>query len=192
MPDLIIKKGAHASKPYHLRIRRSPQDFHFMVTFQDGMYHLLHQGKTDPDQYDWNKLLGMSFNLFTNHENSWMIGWRYNILNKTIELNRYWHSAGKMYHDREPFAAIDPKLGGLSGSMYLDYKNKRVFGQVQTWKRFDSSAKQESKHVDLQTHNIEFVLDDMRPWTREINTWFGGNEKAPRTIKLFKITSYDK
>ncbi len=177
-----ISEGQHAAEPKQLKVRWRPKRFHFDVTFHDGRYHLRENGKTDVDQYDWNKLCGLSFHLFTNHHDSFMIGWRYNLDTKRIELNRYQHRNGEVVFDKQPFGTIHPQGGRVRGEARINYDRKQVRVSV-FW--------HQPKNPSAEGHTgLEYRFDTMPKITREINLWFGGNEPAPKTMFFLKETGY--
>ncbi|NRB64829.1 MAG: hypothetical protein HRU40_17700 [Saprospiraceae bacterium] len=182
MSLFTIRKGEHAAQPRKIKIRWQPQRFTFDVIFNDGRYHLKEGDRTDVDQYDWNKLCGLSFHLFTNHNNSFMIGWRYNLDTQKIELNRYQHKSGETIYDEIPFADIHPVGGRISGVAHIEYQQKRVRTKVQ-W--FDPGKKEAAGSSELI-----YPFHDMPRLTREISIWFGGNETAPTDLYFLKKTGY--
>lgn len=58
-------------------------------------------------QWDWLKGGGVSLDLFTNHRNSAMWGFRYNPDTDKVELNAYAHIKGKNYYTK-PLAEVAP------------------------------------------------------------------------------------
>lgn len=164
-----IHKGTHAAKPCFLRIKRKPHAVRWRASFVQPEYAL-----GDADQLDWNKLFGLSFHLFTNHENSWMMGWRWNEQERVIELNEYMHRNGKTEYS----TVIATCSAGqtIDCQMLIDYKRDKIWCTI---------------HIDGQeVYSMVRQYTRLRKWTREINTWFGGNRKAPNDILLWKGTHY--
>lgn len=177
-----IPQGEHAAKPKEMHLRWRPQRFFFDVTFNDGRYHLKEGNQTDTDQKDWNKLCGLSFNVFTNHQNSFMFGWRYNLDTQKVEVNRYQHLSGQTVYDKTPFASLHPIGGRITGTALLEYRQKRVRAKV-NW--YDPGKTKASGNTELV-----FDFHRMPTVTREINLWFGGNEPAPVDLFFLKETRY--
>lgn len=93
MKTYTIPKGEHYSmhlpKPY-LGLKKS---FTIKVLFDDSCRYDL----GDIDQFDINKLWGMSFGY--HEDNSIRIGWRYNLSSGNIELFSYAYQAGERLTD---------------------------------------------------------------------------------------------
>ena len=56
----------------------------------------------NPNQLDWNKLIGIKKNLFSPRKNSVMLGWRWNPIDNCLELCPYWHdeNGGNWYYEK--------------------------------------------------------------------------------------------
>lgn len=168
-----IKEGKHSASPStFLKLRYKPSIFKGLVEFIDATYDL-----KDIDQKDWNKLTGLSFHLFTNHKNSVMIGWRYNLDTKRIELNSYNHIDGKTIYTKT-LDSLNPETETLEYEFTIDYSTKTV--KLMMYIR-------STDHVRIAgQETINFTR--LGCITREINVYFGGNEKAPKNIYIKKQT----
>lgn len=169
MQEYYVKEGAHSARPLILRYRKRPTRFVIQAQFTDATY--LHGNQ---DQGDWNKLGGLSWHLFNNHINSIMLGWRWNPEISKFEINVYSHIDGDTVYTK-PLFSVSAK-DYLTGTAYIDYKAKSV-----SWFLFVNGVQMGEPVI------IKFPKK-LKRWTREINLWFGGNRKAPRTIKLKKST----
>jgi len=131
----------------------------------------------DSDQCDWNKLGGLSADLFDNHENSLMVAFRYDLSGQLL-LSPYYHLDGVSYWAPAPCSGFttsnleDPALPFLV---------------------IDPTAAFEC-HFNRQTETVvsvivisgeqtlffekEFPNADFDRW-REIGPWFGGNRPNP-------------
>jgi hypothetical protein len=123
----------------------------------------------DEDQGDVNKLFGYSLGL--HHNNSLRFGWRANIKNATIEIVAYEYRLKVRYVTpicevklNEPYR-FDIQYNGYSQVTYTVYEDNgfQVMSIVNP--------------LQLQRkYNIGYTL----------GLYFGGNEKAPQDITLYK------
>lgn len=167
MTTICHKQGRHRSKPYRLKIGRiSRRSFRYFFD-EAAKYNL-----QDNDQWDWNKLFGISFHLFTSHKNSAMIGWRYNIADDQFEFNAYAHIDGERYYTEALFV-----LPG-SGSIDLDIEvvDRTVYF------RFSSIDQISAGQIEYQ-----FDYPKLNRLRRAIEAWFGGNRTPNRKISFSRI-----
>lgn len=168
-----IKEGKHSASPStFLNFRYKPSVFKGLVKFTDASYDL-----GDKDQKDWNKLTGLSFHLFTNHKNSVMIGWRYNLKTKRIEINSYNHINGKTIYTK-PLDSLNPETEKLEFEFMIDYSTDTV--KLMMYIREIDQVRIAGQET------INFTK--LKCITREINVYFGGNEKASKDIYIKKQT----
>ncbi len=167
MLKYTIQPGQHASRPLLLRWKWKPKRYFFSVRFLQAAYD-----HGNADQMDWNKLLGVSFHLFTNHENSFMLGWRWNVDTQLFEINAYQHVDGSTKYTDTLFTV--PHDSWLQGVANIDYRRDQVRLSVKV------------AHGVAVEHVFQFSR--LRKLTREINAWFGGNLPAPYYIVIEKET----
>lgn len=119
------------------------------------------------EQWDWLKGGGVSFDLFTNHRNSAMWGFRYNPDTDKVELNAYAHIKGKNYYTK-PLAEVAPGE---------TFRVKICPGEGDIWiVNIITSAK------DVK---IPWVIP-IRAWFyRRIPAWFGGTLPAPQDVNMY-------
>ena len=154
---MVIKhiKGTHFSIPPQLGIYFGDQKHIWEVEFTDAAYDL--QGE---DQWDWNKLLGISYSINAQKESA-MVGWRYNTQTQKFELCAYCHVDGKRIYTKKLFEV----KAGWKFVVSIEVKDGYyLFSMVGV------------SHTEPFYHN--------RKVSRRVNSWFGGNQKAPRTIKI--------
>jgi len=170
------KKGQHAFKPANCRdlpgfylSRRpvhKPHRVGWKVRFRDSCKYDLGSS----DQADWNKLPGLSWNLFTNHDDAAMLGWRWNKNLLVFEVGPYLHVDGKRRFQK------NPELHFESGedfwySIEADYTRNEVRIRV--------------FFADGATHEYTTsTYADLSRTTRQIHAWFGGNRPAPHDMFL--------
>lgn len=86
---LCIPMGWHSARPYWFDWRRRDR-----LTLEFKFTDSCRYEQAPPDNTDWEKLAGLSYNLFTNHQNSVMVSWRYNADEDKIQLGVYTHLDG--------------------------------------------------------------------------------------------------
>ncbi len=170
-----IEKGSHAAKPRVFRLGWRTKIRGWNVIFEDSCRYNLGPWTDSSDQKDFNKLVGLSFNLFTNHKESAMIGWRYNPESDLIELAPYYHIDGQVkinpgFTDENLFYAV--RIGEeIQVSIGVDYEQKLYYTRV--------------IGIDYEK-TVQMGFSHNSCITREINVWFGGNQPAPQDITVLK------
>ena len=158
------KKGNHKSTPFRFKLYSKPEEIAMSFSF-DYTCAYFHN---DDDQFDWNKLTGISFGIDARNE-SVMIGWRYNRILNQFELAAYYHISDerlisnillRVFADKEVKAMIS-----------VDYEQKMYTVEINAADSFNV-VQQKFKHD--------------RTLARRIHPWFGGNKTAPHdmTIKI--------
>ena len=121
----------------------------------------------DEDQYDWNKLAGITFTPWRPDRNSSMVVWRYNLQNGTFEVG--------------PFFNVDFR--------YV-FPTKDEIITVPVDQTFSYEVDYEGVSVSYGDRTVyKATPQDLTPnfWTSaRVTGWFGGNEVAPRTISYFQ------
>ena len=129
------------------------------ATFTDDTKYDLH----NVDQYDWNKLTGISFTLLHPDDNAIMVAWRYNVDTQMFEIGPYYNMdfARIMPTDDEIISVpVDQKF-----TFNVDYQGITLrYGDTVVYKPLP-----EGLHPNQ--------LSAFR-----INSWFGGTSNAPKTI----------
>lgn len=167
MKKFTIKKGRHFCRPRVFRMRRKPTCVTWQAAFgMDAKYN--HE---DVDQDDWNKLCGIYFNFFNTRDNTAMIGWRWNLDEQAMELNAYYHLNKERVFTPPLF---DVALGEVfTASITCNWRESRY--EV----RLDS--------LDALREVVHFQpFEIKRKLSFEINTYFGGNKRAPHNITVYK------
>ena len=132
------------------------------ATFTQNSAYDLH----NVDQYDWNKLTGISFTFWHPDDNAIMIAWRYNVDTQMFEIGPYYNM---------DFARIMPTDDeiisvpvGEKFTFNADYQGITLqYGDTVVYKPIP-----EGLHPNQ--------LSAFR-----INSWFGGTSRAPRTISYY-------
>lgn len=119
------------------------------------------------DQFDWLKGGGISFDVFTNHKNSIMWGFRYNPNKDKIEFNLYMHINRLATYTKPIFEASIDQMVTI----------KIIRGNGYEWILKFSSKDGEKQIIG----NIP-----TRSWLyRRIVAYFGGTLAAPQDVNMF-------
>lgn len=177
-PQPILKayhfeKGDHFSTPRNLfsRLKKRPDTLSWQCRFDTTCCYLMvdKNGKYLEDQWDLNKLVGISFHYFNPHINTAMVGWRHNPEKRIIELVPYWHLNGNRYFRETNFIEILPNEI-FDVTIISDKKQKQVTTIIKTAKGIFSETKMINKI------GKRMVL---------INPYFGGTSRAPCAMTVF-------
>jgi hypothetical protein len=109
MRKITIKKGRHLSNQL-TGIHLMSTGVRFEVMFTEESKYIL-EGE---DQYDWNKLYGISHGFFPlvksymMHYNSSRFGWRYNTDFNCYEVTPYYYINGERYFHNNVIGVLDP------------------------------------------------------------------------------------
>ena len=167
MTEYTIKKGRHFSMPRIFKLRNRPEKVSWLVEFSEHCAYDL----GDEDQKDWNKLVGLFYNFFNTLDNTVMVGWRWNPETRLMELNAYYHVDGSREFTRP---LLDVELGKLVRvDILVNYEKREYTVALERY----SDGKQ-AVHTKAFSHARGRCL--------EINTYFGGNETAPRNLTIRK------
>lgn len=157
---LTILKGTHLAIPTVSRLWLTETSGDATFT-SDSAYDL-----QDADQYDWNKLAGITFTPWRPERNAAMVVWRYNLDTREYEVGPFFDN---------DFAYVFPSDAEVI-SVPVD--------QTFRWT------------VDYTgitvTYGDTTVVKPYPPgltpkfWTSaKVTGWFGGSERAPRTLSYY-------
>jgi len=104
----VHPKGWHSTGIQAVRFGKYPEIFQIQVMFDSSCKYAFYNsdGTIAENQYDYNKAGGWSFEEIGARENSCMMGWRYGIESRKIELTFYRHSQGVSVHHTDPVNAV--------------------------------------------------------------------------------------
>jgi hypothetical protein len=158
---ITIYKGTHFVIPnqWALWVTKDSGEATFTA---DSAYDL-----KDEDQYDWNKLAGITFTPWRPDRNSSMVVWRYNLQNGMYEIGPFFDVDFAYVFPAEDEIITVPADQTFTYS--VDYNGISVsYGGQTVYK---------STPADL-TPNF---------WTSaRVTGWFGGSEVAPRTVSYYQ------
>lgn len=154
---ITIYKGTHFVIPnqWALWVREDSGAASFTA---DSTYDL-----RDEDQYDWNKLAGITFTPWRPDRNSMMVVWRYNLKADVFEVGPFFNVDFRYVFPTPEEIITVP--AGETFAFHTDYDGVTViYGDRTVYK---------ARPQEL-TPNF---------WTSaRVTGWFGGNEVAPRTV----------
>ncbi|NJN33723.1 MAG: hypothetical protein HC817_05165 [Saprospiraceae bacterium] len=97
-------KGSHFSKPRQLfaRMTERVDTFTWFCRFDTSCCYFMRTetGDFHEDQWDFNKLCGISFHFLNPHINTAMVGWRHHPTKNCFELVPYWHLSRRRYFEK--------------------------------------------------------------------------------------------
>lgn len=131
--------------------------------FTDNTVYDLHTS----DQYDWNKLTGISFNILQPDQNALMVAWRYNVIAKNFEIAPYYNVDLARILPKEPQEVISVPIGEKF-SFYVDYNGITL--------RYGSKTVFKPIPADLHPNQLTAF---------RVQTWFGGTSLPPNTLTLY-------
>jgi hypothetical protein len=158
---ITIYKGTHFVIPnrWALWVTKESGDATFTA---DSAYDL-----KDEDQYDWNKLAGITFTPWRPDRNSSMVVWRYNLQNAMYEIGPFFNvDFAYVFPDDEQIITVP---ADQMFSYTVDYNGISV------------------SYGDITVHKANPV--ELKPnfWTSaRVTGWFGGSEVAPQTVSYYQ------
>jgi len=137
------------------------------VLFHDNAAYIIN----DEDQWDWNKLCGISLGFNGIHKNSFRFGWRYNPQSEKIELSSYLYT-----NSNRQFKKVDEiMLNELARlSVIISSNNNDI-----TINMFINDSL-----CDNQVYKITSANDRDYIMAYQSGLYFGGNKPAPQIIDI--------
>lgn len=157
---ITIYKGTHFAIPnrWALWVQKVSGDATFIP---DSTYDL-----GDEDQYDWNKLAGITYTPWRPERDASIVVWRYNLKNGMFEVGPFFDvNFGYVFPTAQEVLTVP---AGETFTYSVDYSGITVsYGDTTVFK---------PTPVDLVPNF----------WTSaRITGWFGGSEVAPRTVSYY-------
>lgn len=88
----VIKKGRHYSTPIQFSYAKVGYEEYECYFENSAAYD-----HGNANQHDLNKGPGRSMCFWTNHKDSYMLGWRYSLVSEMFELTSYYHIGGNRF-----------------------------------------------------------------------------------------------
>lgn len=157
---LTIYKGTHFVVPnrWALWIR---QDSGAATFTPNSTYDL-----TDDDQYDWNKLAGITFTPLAPNRNSAMVVWRYNLTTQMFEVGPFFNN---------DFAYVFP-----TDAEVIDVPVNETFGFSVDYTGITVTYGDRTVSKGYPAGLVPIFWTSAR-----VTGWFGGSEVAPRTVSYY-------
>lgn len=128
------------------------------------------------DQQDWNKLGGIVFNPFKRNKDAILGGWRYNPATQLFDVTAY---------QNDEYAQ---NSGYGQGQALAHYKTLEK-GRIEIRRDGNDYYYRFFKLIDNEWKELQAI--EIKKTTRKrfrfafrSGVWFGGNQKAPKTLKL--------
>jgi len=119
------------------------------------------------DQYDWNKLTGISFKFLRPDKNALMVAWRYNVAENVFEIAPYYNVDLARILPNENTEVIKVPIG-QSFDFTVDYSGITLtYGSQTVFKPIPA---------DLPTNQLTAF---------RVQPWFGGTSLPPNTLSLY-------
>lgn len=157
---ITIFKGVHFVVPnrWGVWVTRVSGDATFTA---DSVYDL-----KDEDQYDWNKLAGITFTPWRPERDASMVVWRYNLQDNTFEVGPFFdNNFAYVFPTEDEIITVS---ADETFDYAVDYKGITItYGERTVFKPYP---------------------EDLKPnfWTSaRVTGWFGGSEVAPRTLTYY-------
>lgn len=163
MKQYSIKKNKHWWTPLKMpQICKGDFRLDLFFKFDESCIYRI----KGPDSKDFNKLGGMSENIWTNRKNASMIGWRSNWKEKTIELSAFFN-VGWGHRVGGHIISVDP---GTCVNAYIEKK-----GTVRVVAIVDPVT-------DIEFRSMQNFK--INRWAKTAGLWFGGTSRAPKNMML--------
>lgn len=165
-----ILKGFHYSFFRWPKFHRNIESLSFTAKFDPSCFCKL-EGE---DSADINKLYGVSFGY--HHRNSFRIGW--NSDGSHIDIYAYWYN----HKERKYFPLGSfSNTGQISGNINFDIMFHRDLNAIDLIADCDDTRGMKMKTVYKK---IQFDFTGAPKWSYFLFPYFGGNKKAPHTMKI--------
>ncbi len=169
----IFEKNSHFSKPRNLfsRFINKPDTLKWLCRFDtSSCYSMpLSNGQYHEDQWDYNKLTGITFTPTNPLHTTAMVGWRYNPYTHVFELVSYWHIHKKRIFDEKRFVTAQPNED-IYVTMVTNFEKNEVTIIIET-KTGTLTETQKFKKLAQRVSIIQ--------------PYFGGTSRAPNTMWLY-------
>ena len=155
--------------------------------FQESTKYNLNEGLDvvafSGDQKDWCKLVGLSWNLFSNHINTSMVGWRYNPDTDLFQLNAYSHvNEARVFTAPLMKIPINETFQTQVRRVVVDWTDESV---VEI--RIKSFSNPDTGYIGEEVSYLqEFQRQNLGANPRKLGTYFGGNIPTPHYLHLLR------
>lgn len=185
MTKYTIWKGFHMCVPRKTQVVRGRTNLQVSILINSSIRYVLpdENGKPDVDQEDLIKLDGLYFfktlspfsskGIFNTRYVTCMLSGRYVPSKDVMELVFYYHDG-----DKRPIFDLSRRMTiPITDDGVLIEYHVSISGQIFTSKLIQGNDVLE----DVKTFNTP-----VPKWSNRINFYFGGNEKAPNKVSIYK------
>lgn len=155
-----IYKGTHFAipNPWRLWLREVSGNATFI---ENSAYDL-----KDEDQYDWNKLTGITWTPLMPNYDAAMVVWRYNLSDGRFEVGPFFNDATAfVFPTRDEIISVPV---GETFGFFVDYDGITI--------TYDGSTVRKARPEDITPNFLT---------SAKITGWFGGSEVAPKTVSYY-------
>ena len=168
-----FEKGSHFSKPRNLFSRsiELPDTLRWSCRFDKSCYYYINDenGKMQEDQWDYNKLTGITFSPLNPLNNTAMVGWRHNPQSSLVELVPYWHVNKERFFKEKPFLTVQP-----NENFIVEFIADKIKKEVTILIKTKNNTLKETK-----------IYENIRNNASLIHPYFGGTSRAPNPMELY-------
>jgi len=173
----VHPKGWHRCEPGPFQGGKYPVFYEMRIKFDSSCAYEFRdsKGAIAENQFDYNKAGGWTFKYWDSQIHSCLVGWRWGIESKKIELTFYHHSNKTAVHITDPVASVGFYEEAIY-RMFPDYKTGLIYETLEA-----------GGVVHENSFTMPYIIGyDGKEDGRESQCWFGGQEEAPHKIILFK------
>jgi len=167
----------HRCDPFPVQGGEYPKLYELQMKFDSSCeYRFVNSdGSIQEDQYDYNKAGGWTFKFVSSEIHSCLVGWRWGIESRSIELTFYHHSNKTAVHFSDPVLTCG-FYDLVTYTMVPNYTTGEIY------ERLEANGK-----VVENRFTMPYIIGyDGKEDGREVQCWFGGQKKAPHRIVIFK------
>jgi len=180
-----VCKGWHFSWPRIIQFKRNRIRLDTTLSFENNFAYDL--PGNDPDQKDWIKIDGLYFfpsiwKIFSTRYVTILLGARFNPKNDTIDLVPYYHDGSSDFIFNKKDIVNIHLNSTIHLSILIDSKNNESTLELH-------SEKSKMLYQDRKVQSIRFFRrfkTRFPKYSNRINLYFGGNEKAPSKVCVYK------
>lgn len=188
--------GIHPAMPLRLNFTRRTTNIPMMFNISSKVIKEIE----GPDKFDFNKLFGYSFHTWSNHIDSFMCAWRWDIDRELIGITSYYHRDSIIYvgpkHRELRFvlADYDQQIKLTGNAKFSDTEIMRFvrpdenfyieFVQDYNMGEFGLIV-DDTTTIDYEPMQDTLLFNNFRTWKRVIHPWYGGQE-TPDKFGLIK------
>ena len=172
-----VNKGEHYPTFPIFRKVEAPDSLGWIVQFQTNCNYILRNpdGSISVDQQDWNKAVGEKFGTLDPHVNTAMLGFRYNVEAQKVEVNFYHHISGERDY-----------TGVLHSFDLMEPFEYRIVPRYSDGTITETLWTIDGKLIRCIVFHFPQIKGKYRINAYDVNLYFGGNQKAPQRVTVYR------